>query len=142
MIATINNKALSKALGVKQHGPDIFEIEMPDFDCSNSPAATCWRGQHHTLEARQSISRARRINNGMFGKTNITSFKAGHKLRIWTPDQKKLGSVAKLGKNNPMYGNKKAADHMNVTAECPRCHRTMSLGNIARYHGERCKHAT
>ena len=91
-------------------------------------------------EVRKAQSDRMRINNPMKGRTNSGSFKKGHKP-VFTEERNEKIRQSKLGKNNPMYGNKRAADHLNGTlTKCPHCGIMCSCGNYARWHGDNCKH--
>lgn len=49
-------------------------------------------------------------------------------------------SIRIKGKNNPQFGNKHAADHLNLKKEpCPHCKKLLGLGNLKRWHGDNCK---
>ena len=72
-------------------------------------------------------------------RTNKGSFKKGHKP-IFSPESNKKKSLTKMGKNNPMFGKPEASKHLNVSnKQCTYCGITTTIGNIGRWHNEKCK---
>lgn len=67
-------------------------------------------------------------------RTNRGSFKVGHKL-VWTKERNEKVRLSKIGNKNINYGNKAAANHLNVKVECS-CGKSTTPGNIARWHKE------
>lgn len=56
------------------------------------------------------------------------------------PDVKQKQSESKQGHKNPMYGNKDAANHLNIhDSTCIHCGITSTKGNITRWHNDNCK---
>jgi len=71
-------------------------------------------------------------------RTNKGTFKKGC-CHIMTEETKKKISESKKGKNNPMYGNKEAANHLNkMKYNCSHCGKTCNLGNLNRWHMSNC----
>lgn len=55
---SINNKAISEALGLPHEGPDVVEqqFEVDDKIALLYLGADAWRGQHHTQETKKILS--------------------------------------------------------------------------------------
>jgi len=71
-----------------------------------------------------------RRNNGTYVK--------GQKPII-TPERNDKIRKSKLGEKNHNYGNKNAANHMNVNMTCEHCFKIMTKGNYYRWHGIKCR---
>ena len=89
---------------------------------------------------RQNVVLRMTTNNPMkVLRTNSGSFKEGH-IQVFTSERKKNCSISKIGTKNPMFGNKKAADHLNtVKYTCDHCGTSCTSGNFTRWHGNNCR---
>jgi hypothetical protein len=59
---------------------------------------------------------------------------------VFSPESNKKKSLTKMGKNNPMFGKAEASKHLNVSNEqCRYCDIVTTIGNIGRWHNDRCK---
>lgn len=88
---------------------------------------------------RKNNSERMKINNPMtILRTNKGSFKIGQSPKITQERNEKI-RISKIGKNNPMFGKKDAANHMNVQITCEHCGKPVSKGNYHRWHGSNCK---
>lgn len=110
------------------------------FDAYNN-GYNCTKGGEdtNTEQMRKNASERMKNNNPMKKlRINKGSFKKGHKPKITAERNEKI-KTSKLGKNNPNYGNKNAANHMNVKITCEHCGKNVSKGNYYRWHGDKCK---
>jgi len=72
-------------------------------------------------------------------RVNSSSFKKGH-IPIVYADTNEKKRLTKLGKNNPNYGKKGCWNHINDTKlTCVYCGTYTTIGNIKRWHNEKCK---
>jgi hypothetical protein len=76
------------------------------------------------------------------GMTTSSSFVKGEPNPYpWTNERKEKARIAKLGSSNPLYGKSEASAHLNsVKASCINCHQMTTVGNITRWHGDKCHH--
>lgn len=89
---------------------------------------------------KQSVILRMKTNNPMkILRTNSGSFKPGH-INEMTPERKNNCSISKMGIKNPMFGNKEAANHLNIVKyTCNHCNTSCTIGNFTRWHGINCR---
>lgn len=72
-------------------------------------------------------------------RRNRGTFKTGHKPVITEERNQKI-SEAKTGTKNHNHGNPNASSHLNNTkVKCPFCGILTNVGNLKRWHMEKCK---
>lgn len=95
----------------------------------------------NTDEMRSQNSKRMKQNNPMKTiRTNNGSFKKGRKYEMSSAHKQAI-TKSKLGKNNPNYGNKMAAAHLNEKLCCEHCGKISNKGNHIRWHSKNCKDA-
>ena len=84
----------------------------------------------HRMKTQNPMSKLR-INRG--------SFEPGHKPVI-TSERNLLISLSKIGSKNPNYKNTNASSHLNISSHvCKYCGIITTIGNIIRWHNDKCK---
>lgn len=91
-------------------------------------------------EHRKSVVERMKTNNPMKTiRRNKGTFKLGHKPVITKERNQKI-SEAKIGIKNHNYGNSNASFHLNnKKVRCVYCGVFANIGNIKRWHMEKCK---
>lgn len=115
------------------HFIELYDTYNKGYNCTKGGENT------NTEEMRKKLSIRMKTQNPMkVMRINSGSFKKGQKPVITKERNEKIRK-SKIGKNNPMFGNKNAAQHMNVEMICEHCQKTISKGNYYRWHGKNCK---
>ena len=60
----------------------------------------------------------------------------------WNEESRKKGSQSKMGVLNPNFGKTGITEHLKKTRKCTNCDVVATLGNIARWHDDKCKVST
>lgn len=128
----------------KDRSHTLIEMEphfISEYDSMRNGYNMNLGGQNvNTKEMIESAKKRMKENNPMTKiRTNRGTFKKGHVVII-TDEQRKQMSSSKLGSNNPNYGNKLAANHLNLKSfVCERCGIFTNKGNYIRWHGNKCQ---
>jgi hypothetical protein len=116
---------------------NVFSAEGRQRLKDNNPKY--WKGKLFSDEHKQNMSTVKKgENNSFFGKNH-------------TVESKHRQSKIKQGEHNPMFGKhhtyeskekmKNAAlNRLKVEVECPKCHKTLDIGNAKRWHFDKCKY--
>lgn len=97
----------------------------------------CPGGGGGTVSEKQ---RQRMIYDNPMTKLRINSGSWGIRPPIPdSPETREKKRLSKLGKLNPNYGKPETGLHFNKLAKCTKCGLESNVGNITRWHNEKCK---
>jgi len=91
----------------------------------------------NSLKGRPSPTKGKPLSDDHKAKMSATTKGTKRSLEI----RKKL-SLSKMGKLNPNYGKSEIGLLFNKTSTCVHCGITTNVGNINRWHGDKCKYKT
>lgn len=124
----------------KEHTKKIMEQHFIDEYNSMIPHGynTC-RGGGGGFVSPKTIERMKNNNPMTVMRTNSSSFKKGHKT-IRYSDTSEKQRITKLGNLNPNYGKNGCWNHINKNKfKCLYCDVVTTIGNINRWHNDKCK---